>query len=51
MAAALARLLCDEPLARRLAERARDRIAAEFQPENYRRALVEIYRQTIRPLY
>jgi len=51
MAAALARLLCDEPLARRLAERARDRIAAEFQPENYRRSLVEIYRQTIRPLY
>jgi len=51
MAAALHRLLSDQVLARQLAERARQRIAADFQPENYRRSLVEIYRKMTRPLY
>jgi glycosyltransferase involved in cell wall biosynthesis len=47
MAGALNRLLSDEALGRRMAERAALRIASEFQPENYRRSLVNLYREII----
>jgi glycosyltransferase involved in cell wall biosynthesis len=44
MAAALARLLTDAPLAAGLAARARERALTHFSPDSFVRSLVEIYR-------
>lgn len=44
LAAALARLLSDRPLARQLAARATSLVARSFTPEAFRRSLLEIYR-------
>lgn len=47
MAAAIARVLTDDQLARRLTTNASALIATRYSPETYVRSLVEIYRQII----
>ena len=47
MAAAIARLLNDKDLAQRLTNNSAALIANQFTPENYVRALLEIYREVI----
>lgn len=48
MASALARLLKDEGLARRLASNARALVAAHYTPDAYARSLTELYRDILR---
>ncbi len=43
MAAAVARILSDAPLARRLAAKASELAAVRFSPEAYARSVLEIY--------
>jgi glycosyltransferase involved in cell wall biosynthesis len=43
----MARLLSDETLAQRLASQAIARVERDFRPENYRRSLLEIYREAL----
>jgi glycosyltransferase involved in cell wall biosynthesis len=47
MVAAIARILTDKELARRLTTNAAELVAARFGPETYARNLVEIYREVI----
>lgn len=47
MAAALARVLTDEPLAHRLASNASALVAARYTPESYARSIVEVYCQLV----
>jgi glycosyltransferase involved in cell wall biosynthesis len=49
MAAAIARILKDEELARKLTASAAALIATRYSPENYVRSLVEIYRELLTP--
>jgi glycosyltransferase involved in cell wall biosynthesis len=48
LGAALARLLKDEELARRLAANARSLVAAHYTPDAYARSLIELYREVSR---
>ncbi|HJQ32268.1 MAG TPA: glycosyltransferase family 4 protein [Pyrinomonadaceae bacterium] len=48
LGAALARLLKDEDLARRLASNARALVAAHYTPDAYARSLIELYREVSR---
>jgi len=47
LAAALDRVLSDEPLARRLAQQANARVGREFTADAYKRDLLEIYHDTV----